>query len=142
MTRTTRAKAAQLAEELHVDPDALLEQDAKDTLDTGKVVTPNKDERAPLGEIGPNHGGFKEDEGEAAELKKSTRGRKPGKKGAKGKKKNNDGELGASTASQPEGTVTEGFEVAVDHQEADVSPASNSAAGTSTESLHDCGCQL
>ena len=97
--RITRAKAAEVAEKLHIDESAVLElpsEDVETCVDLASK-TPEKDGRAPLGEIAPNSTG-KEDDTEVADLRKSTKGRKGGKKGVKGKKTN----LANSTASQPE----------------------------------------
>ncbi|RMY22918.1 hypothetical protein D0866_11810 [Hortaea werneckii] len=96
MGRMTRAKAADLAEKLHVDEDAVLEMPEHDENAIEKLETPKKDERPPLGEIAPNSGSGHEDE--VADMKKSTKGRKMGKKGAKGRKK----DLAASANVQTE----------------------------------------
>ncbi|KAI7153777.1 hypothetical protein KC349_g8133 [Hortaea werneckii] len=85
MGRMTRAKAADLAEKLHVDEDAVLEMPEHDENAIEKLETPKKDERPPLGEIAPNSGSGPEDE--VVDMKKSTKGRKAAKKGAKGRKK-------------------------------------------------------
>ena len=121
MGRMTRAKAAQVAEELHVDEDAVLDSG----LDL-KMRTPERDERAPLGEIAPNSGSGQEEESEVADMRKSTRGRKGGKKGVKGKKTNLAAST-ASTATQPE-TLEETEDVMDDVREAVFSPASEAAA--------------
>ncbi|KAI7183060.1 hypothetical protein D0869_08746 [Hortaea werneckii] len=96
MGRMTRAKAADLAEKLHVDEDAVLEMPEHDENAIAKLETPKKDERPPLGEIAPNSGSGHEDE--VADLKKSTKGRKTGRKAAKGRKK----DLAASANVQTE----------------------------------------
>ncbi|KAI7231732.1 hypothetical protein KC330_g6263 [Hortaea werneckii] len=96
MGRMTRAKAADLAEKLHVDEDAVLEMPEHDENAIAKRETPKKDERPPLGEIAPNSGSGPEDE--VADLKKSTKGRKTAKKGVKGRKK----DLAASANVQTE----------------------------------------
>ncbi|KAI7299645.1 hypothetical protein KC315_g17531, partial [Hortaea werneckii] len=96
MGRMTRAKAADLAEKFHVDGDAVLEMPEHDENAITKLETPKKDERPPLGEIAPNSGSGLEDE--VADMKKSTKGRKTAKKGAKGRKK----DLAASANVQAE----------------------------------------
>lgn len=125
----TRAKAAEVAEKLHVDEDVVLGLQSEN----GGVVlnkTPERVERSPLGDITPNSGGAGEDaEADTAELRKSTRSRKAGKKGGKGKKNN----LGASIASQPE--MTEDLPEAVpDEREAASSPAREVAQDLTTSS--------
>lgn len=64
MGRVTRAKAADLAEKLQIDGDAVLEldSDARDVAD-GLLVTPER-ERTPLGEIGGNSGGSGREDGQ------------------------------------------------------------------------------
>lgn len=96
MGRMTRAKAADLAEKLHVDEDAVLEMPEHDENALAKPETPKKDERSPLGEIAPNSGSGHEDE--VVDMKKSTKGRKTAKKGAKGRKR----DLAASANVQTE----------------------------------------
>ncbi|GAB1741354.1 hypothetical protein NU219Hw_g6591t1 [Hortaea werneckii] len=96
MGRMTRAKAADLAEKLHVDEDAVLEMPEHDENAIAKLEMPEKDERLPLGEIAPNSGSGHEDE--VADMKKSTKGRKTAKKGAKGRKK----DLAANANAQME----------------------------------------
>ncbi|KAK4549944.1 hypothetical protein LTR36_005245 [Oleoguttula mirabilis] len=112
MGRMTRAKAAEVAEKLHVDEDVVLGLPSEN----GGVVlnrTPEKVDRSPLVEIAPNSGSGQDDEAETTALRQSTRSRKGGKRGVKGKKG-----LGASTASQPE------TELVPDEKEAVSSPAS------------------
>ncbi|KAI7514991.1 Delta-aminolevulinic acid [Hortaea werneckii] len=77
--------AAEFAEKLHVDEDAVLEMPDHDEIAIAKLDTPKNDERPPLGEIAPNSGSGYEDE--VADMKKSTKGRKTAKKGTKGGKK-------------------------------------------------------
>lgn len=114
MGRVTRAKAAQVAEELHIDADAVLELPSEsnaaaaeyghenDATAATKALTPQKhnqsaEDRKPLEEVAPNDNGASEKgdavdvqeaevrEVEGSELAKSTRGKK-GKKGRGGKK--------------------------------------------------------
>ncbi|KAK5127603.1 hypothetical protein LTR85_006943 [Meristemomyces frigidus] len=121
MGRMTRAKAAEVAEKLHVDEDVVLGLPSEN----GGVIlnqTPERALRSPLGEIAPNSGSG-QDEEDIAELRKSTRSRRGGKKGAKSKKTN----LAASVASRPD-SLGELPEVAPDETEAVSSPASEAAA--------------
>ncbi|KAK1050077.1 hypothetical protein LTR74_017152 [Friedmanniomyces endolithicus] len=57
-----RAKAAEVADKLHVNEDVELElpTDLAD-LSMKMVSTPETEDRAPLGEIAPNSGGSKEE---------------------------------------------------------------------------------
>ena len=124
MGRMTRKKAAEVAEQLHVDEDELLHLPSDDVVAAkAKAGTPEPSERAPLGEIASNSAESRSHSSEGVEdLKQSTRGRKGGKKGtAKGK--TND--LGASIASQPSGNQQE---VLPDDNESAPSPASEKAA--------------
>ncbi|KAH9810078.1 nucleolar and coiled-body phosphoprotein 1-like [Teratosphaeria destructans] len=132
MGRMTRAKAAEVAEKLHIDEDAVLEIPGDGALDL-KITTPKKDERTPLGEIAPNSGGSKEEDSEVAELKKSTRGRKTGKKGRKGKQNTEDS--GASTATELDGPDDEAPQVVKDNRVASQSPADDSAASSLDEGV-------
>jgi len=103
MGRVTRKKAAELAESLHIDEDAVLELDQENStvidakLAAEQITSPM--DRSPLGEIATNSGdnNSQSDLG-AQELRKSTRSKKGGKKGAK----SNKDTLSASTATQPE----------------------------------------
>lgn len=98
MPRMTRAKAADLADALHIDEDATLECSGRTE---GGSSTPIKTDRPILGELAPNSGGSQEEDGEVEEFKKSTKGRKTSKKGAKGKKNN----FAASTTTRPKTEV-------------------------------------
>lgn len=100
MGRMTRAKAAEVAEKLHVDEDAVLEMPDENVAANEKTETPKRDDRAPLGEIAPNSGSGHEDE--VADMKKSTRSRKGGRKGAKGKKDNFVSSANGQTEAQDE----------------------------------------
>ncbi|KAK5133942.1 hypothetical protein LTR08_007062 [Meristemomyces frigidus] len=136
MGRITRAKAAEVAEKLHIDEDAVLELPSEDTDGRANLAskTPEKDERAPLGEIAPPNSGGKEDGTEIADLRKSTKGRKGGKKGVKGKKNN----LANSTASHPE-TLDELPDLAPSEMESEVeaSPVGETAAEDLTKGMSD-----
>lgn len=119
----TRAKAAEVAEALKIPEDAVLDLPSESGGVDLETKTPEKDERTPLSEIVPNSGGSKEEEAQGSEeLKKSTRGRKAGKKGPKGRK-----DLATSTTSQPE-TLDELPGVVPDEKETLSSPASEAAA--------------
>ncbi|KAK5745183.1 hypothetical protein LTR17_001635 [Elasticomyces elasticus] len=83
MPRMTRAKAAEVADKLHVDEDAVLELPSE-IADATMLKTPEVVERTPLIDIAPNSGGTMDDSVNM-ELKKSTRARKGGKT-AKGRK--------------------------------------------------------
>ncbi|KAK5715437.1 hypothetical protein LTR15_010081 [Elasticomyces elasticus] len=84
MPRMTRAKAAEVADKLHVDEDAVLELPSEIADATMLMKTPEAVDRTPLNEIAPNSGGTMDDSVNM-ELKKSTRARKGGKT-AKGRK--------------------------------------------------------
>ncbi|KAK5107892.1 hypothetical protein LTR62_000551 [Meristemomyces frigidus] len=88
MPRMTRAKAAEVAEQLHVDEDVVLDMPIDD--DTIAALRTQTPERSPLHEITHNSGGSKDEESEVASKKKSTRGKKAGRN-AKGKKVAFDG---------------------------------------------------
>lgn len=136
MTRMTRQKAAEVAEQLHVDEDALL--DIPDDMTSAKLKdsTPEPSDRSPLGEIAPNSAESKNQSDDGAqELRKSTRGRKAGKKGVKGKKDN----LAASTACQPEIIDVSGADqVLQDAYESTPSPASETAAEHLLQEVPEC----
>ena len=125
MGRVTRKKAAEIAERLHVDEDAVLDMNAGDAAIKAKLGTPEERDRSPLGEIAPNSAESnsqpEEEQEPVEELKKSTRGRKAGVKKGAAKGKNNN--LAASTATMPE----EG-DVVPDDNESAPSPASEKAA--------------
>ena len=137
MSRVTRKKAAEIAEQLHVDEDAVLDMNAENAAIKAKLATPEPNNgRSPLGEIAPNSAESRNAEEEPiAELKKSTRGRKAGKKGGAKSKKN---ALAASTATTPE----EG-NIVPDDDESAPSPASETAAEEliSTEPERKCTSQ-
>lgn len=90
MGRVTRAQAAQVAEKLHIDEDAVLEMNSKAREVPGGTSTPEpRMNRTPLAEITPNSGGSGEDTGEDFSLferetsgtKQRQKGRNSGKKG-------------------------------------------------------------
>lgn len=123
--RLTRKKAAELADQMHIDEDALLEPPIEDLLLQAKAHTPEPNDRPALGEIAPNSADSKTQPEEGAqELRKSTRGKKGGKKaGEKGSKNN----LKASTAD-PADTTNQQQEVSPDESDSAPSPASEKAA--------------
>lgn len=131
MGRMTRAKAAEVAETLHIDEDVLLELEGENEnmidVKPTKEAQVEQNERAPLGELEVNStdGKSQSDDG-SQELRKSTRGKKGSKKGVKGKRNN----LAASTASQLEvpDTTTQDQEVLPDENDSEPSPASEKAA--------------
>ena len=135
MGRMTRKKAAEVADQLHIDEDALLDIPSDDVaLLKASASTPNPTDRAPLGELAPNSADSTShsDDG-VQELKKSVRGKKGSKKvGAKAKKNG----LGASTASQaaedPQG------EVLPDDNDSVPSPASERAAEDLMKDVPEC----
>lgn len=133
MGRMTRAKAAEVAEKLHIDEDDVLQLQSSDRLIGVKNVNSTPD-RSPLGQIAPNSGSNKSgEEDESVSLKKSTRSTKAGKKGAANGKTNG---LAASTASPPD-IVGESPEVVVDAREAVSSPASDKAAEELMQDEHE-----
>ncbi|KAK3069085.1 hypothetical protein LTR53_012844 [Teratosphaeriaceae sp. CCFEE 6253] len=130
MPRLTRAKAAEIAEELHVDEDAVLGLPS----DSGPLAilmkTPEPIDRKTLGEIAPNSTGSKE-EGEVVDLKKSTRSRKgANKKGGKD-------DLASSTASHSKGRVTAADGHNGEPLDADMANPETSAVDTAFETLSD-----
>lgn len=63
MGRMTRAKAAEVAERLHIDEDAVLNLDRDDRKAVAVSPLPDRVGRAPLGEITPNSAGSTNEEG-------------------------------------------------------------------------------
>lgn len=108
MPRMTRAKAAEVAEQLHIDEDAVLELPSDDALLDLKASV-----REPLGDLAPNRtsGGLEEEQN--SQLRKSTRGQKGGHK-----RLENDKDGGASAGHEHEGEVNVPVEDV--HREADV----------------------
>lgn len=94
----TRARAAEVAETLQVDEDAVLDIPDNKISHLKPATPPSERSRSPLGELAPNSAESKESEQVMEAAQQPSRGRKGGKKGGKGKKKN----LCASTTSQPE----------------------------------------
>lgn len=121
MGRVTRKKAAEIAEQLHVDEDAVLDMNTDEAAVKANLAAPQHSDRSPLGELEPNSAESENpEEDPVEEFRKSTRSRKAGKKGtAKGKK--ND--LAAGVATLPEQAET-----VPDYNDAAPSPASEKAA--------------
>ena len=123
----TRRKAAEVAEQLHVDEDDLLQLPSDDVAaaraKTSTAETPEPRERAPLGDLAPNSADSKSQSDDGTqELKKSVRGKQGAKSGGSRSKRNN---LAASTASQP---VVGPQAVLPDKHDSATSPASETAA--------------
>lgn len=131
MGRITRKKAAEVADALHIDEDAVVELENEDEntyfAKSAKELVLVPSDREPLGELENNSVESRSQSDDAAqELKKSTRGKKGSKRGGKSKKNN----LAASTASQleiPEVVVNQP-EVLPDENDSTPSPASEKAA--------------
>lgn len=131
----TRKKAAEVAEQLHIDEDALLDIPSDDVaLLKAKASTPEPNDRAPLGELAPNSADSTShsDDG-VPELKKSVRGKKGGKK-AGGKAKKTD--LTASTASQAAEDPQDN--VLPEENDSAPSPASEKAAEDLMKDVPEC----
>ena len=132
----TRKKAAEVAEQLHIDEDVLLEasNDEASMLKAKAGLESDTSDRAPLGELAPNSASVdSHSEDGAQELKKSTRGKKGGKKGATKGKKNL---LAASTASMPADDPQD--EVLPDDNDSAPSPASEKAAEDLMKDVPEC----
>ena len=135
----TRKKAAEVAEQLHVDEDDLLQLPVDNAVTVkAKASTPEPGDRAPLSELAPNSADSKsQSEAGAQDLKKSVRGKKGGAKkgGVKGKKNN----LAASTATQPDPEAVEDpQEVLPDENDSAPSPASEKAAEDLMKDVQEC----
>ncbi|EME85050.1 uncharacterized protein MYCFIDRAFT_195924 [Pseudocercospora fijiensis CIRAD86] len=132
MGRMTRAKAAEVAEKLHVDEDAVLELPSEDVVKG--IQAPGDNERTPLGEVSVNSAGSKA-EIEDAEVKSAPTSKKGGKKGRKGKKKNKSA-LDASTSSAPDADRDE--DIIPDEHESQPSPASRAASQELSNDIPRC----
>ena len=99
MTRMTRARAAEVAETLHVDEDAVLEIPDEKLAQLKLATPPRERSRSPLGELAPNSAESKDLEVNTEPGERQTRGKKAAKKSGKSRKK----DLDASTAFQVEG---------------------------------------
>lgn len=123
MGRMTRAKAAEVAQTLHIDEDAVLDANENDVAEAGGAVkqtveaTPSRNARSPLGEITPNSA-----DGKTSVIAPEEE-EVPKKKG-KSKKKKNKGKknagFGASTTSEVEvleDAPTEAVEPSVNEDE-------------------------
>ena len=106
MGRVTRKQAAEIAEQLHVDEDAVLDMEENKVAINAQLATPEPNNNRPaLGEIEPNSAERSTaDEEPVQELKKSTRGRKGAKKNATKGKKN---DLAANTSQSNDVTPDE-----------------------------------
>ncbi|KAK3702048.1 hypothetical protein LTR37_015162 [Vermiconidia calcicola] len=126
-TRMTRKKAAEVAEQLHIDEEELLTRPYDDPSAIAKGMTPEPADRAPLGDIAPNSAESKSQSDDGAqELKKSTRRKRPRKIGPARGKKNNPA---ASTTSVADVADEDGLkEVMPDEDDSAPSPASEKAA--------------
>ena len=136
MGRMTRKKAAEVAEQLHVDESVVLELPDENIITAVKVATPEPNgSRLPLGELVPNSADSKsQSDDQSQELSKSTRGRKGVKKtGAKNRKDH----LAASTASQPARADSEQQDLPNEF-EPEPSPASEKAAEDLTKDFENC----
>ena len=129
----TRRKAAEVAEALHVDEDALLAVPNENLPISAKEATPEPTDRAPLGELAPNSAESKsQTEDQTQELRKSTRGKRAGKKVAARCKKN---DLAASTTST---VFDDAQEVLPDENDSTPSPASEKAADELLKDVPEC----
>lgn len=90
MGRITRAKAAEVAEKLHIDEDAVLEMSspARGVADSGMLTPEPRMNRTALAELAPNSGGSSEDVGDDFPMfvksmpgGKKQRGARSGKRG-------------------------------------------------------------
>ncbi|KAK5688877.1 hypothetical protein LTS10_000856 [Elasticomyces elasticus] len=136
MPRMTRAKAAEVADKLHVDEDAVLELPSE-IADATMLKTPEAVERAPLIEIAPNSGGTTDDSMNV-ELKKSTRARKGGKKGRKADSTAHTEEETVESAATPDGhgmDAVSGAEVMSFEQDASVVVSEAATEMTEPETL-------
>ncbi|KAK4896597.1 hypothetical protein LTR27_005515 [Elasticomyces elasticus] len=121
MPRMTRAKAAEVADKLHVDEDAVLELPSEIADATMLMKTPEAVERTPLIDIAPNSGGTMDDNS-SVELKKSTRARKGGKtaKGRKADSTAHNGEETVESVATPDMDAVSGPEEMSFEQDASV----------------------
>lgn len=130
MSRITRAKAAEVAEKMHIDEDALLKLNSHDRKDI--LLQSTSDDRAPLCEVSPNSASSRNDA--EAQLVQTTPEKKVKKRGRKGKKTNNT--LSASTASAaPEDDEAD---VIPDEIQAAQSPASQAASDDLVKDIPEC----
>ncbi|KAK4610810.1 uncharacterized protein CLAFUR5_14056 [Fulvia fulva] len=122
MGRMTRAKAAEVADKMLIDEDAVLKLPS-DAIDPA-LHTPSKSDRPALGEIEPNSAGSARSDIELpTDLMKATRSRQGEKSG---KKSNNNGVMSASAST--ESLLAPAPEVVADEAEVAGSPASRAAS--------------
>lgn len=132
MGRVTRKQAAEIAEQLHVDEDAVLDMEESKAAAKARSSTPDINSRPALGEIEPNSAESKSvDREPAQDLKKSTRSRKGAKKAGARSKKN---ALTESTASPPDTEQDGGIGITPDDHDFAPSSASEKAADELTNS--------
>ncbi|KAK5715715.1 hypothetical protein LTR17_016703 [Elasticomyces elasticus] len=134
MPRMTRAKAAEVADKLHVDEDAVLELPSE-IADATMLKTPEAVERTPLIEIAPNSGGTTDDSMNV-ELRKSTRARKGGKKGRKADSTAQNEEETVDSVATPDGhgmDAGSGAEETSFEQEASVAVSGAATGMTQTQ---------
>lgn len=123
MGRMTRAKATEIAEQMHIDEDAVLDLSSH-AQETATLSTPKAEARPPLSDIAPNSGRSKQSTEADVERVKPATAKKGGKKGAKANKKNNTNPFGDSTTAAAEDPL----EVIPDEIESVPSPASRAAS--------------
>ena len=127
--RVTRKKAAEIAEQLHIDEDELLDLPSSElalSIANAEHGTPEPSDRPPLGEIAPNSAESNKSQSHdgAQELRKSTRNRK-GKKGRAAEKATKTDFAASIATSQDLPNNNRSNEVLAD---ANDSPASEKAA--------------
>lgn len=129
----TRAKAAAVAEQLHIDEDALLELNAqKDDLVAALSQTGN---RSALRELSPNSVSSNVDEEAAVEREHTTELKETGDKRAS--KGTDDDTLNASPTSALDTGLPE---VMPDEHEVAQSPASKAASDDLVANVPECEC--
>ncbi|EME44357.1 hypothetical protein DOTSEDRAFT_88539 [Dothistroma septosporum NZE10] len=125
MGRITRAKAAEVAEKMHIDEDALLELPG-DAIDPALRTPSTPEQRQALGELEQNSAGSGHtDIALPTDLKQSIRTKKKG--GRFGTEANNDNEA-FSTSASTESSLAPTPEVMADEVEVAGSPASRAAS--------------
>lgn len=130
MSRMTRAKLAKVAQELHVDEDALLAVPEDLAADAAASSAPD---RPPLGEIAHNSGIYKPGDEEAPETVKT------GKESIHPKKKLHDSKKQATAITSSTAiTPSHSPDILPDNNESASSPASIVAAEDSMKSVPTC----
>lgn len=103
MSRITRAKAAKVAEKLHIDGNAVLSMDSDER--KALSLTPEPKERAPLAEVAPNSAGSNPDTAtEEEDRDKTSQGKRKGEMNtrSRGKKNGNTTGQGESNGNAAE----------------------------------------